>query len=77
MWQLIETAPKDGTLILCAAIGHSNYTDIESGIHVEDPTLRVWWARSGRWSYRWKKFWDEIEPSGFANLSHWMNLPKP
>ena len=69
-WQPIETAPKDGTRIICAAIGHSDAWSPHDGNVKSDPTLRVWWACTGSWSDRWQTFWDGVEPSGFANLSH-------
>lgn len=77
-WQPIETAPKDGTRIICAAIGHSDtWVRLESGGHSlqSNPTLRVWWASSGSWSEKFNKFYDGVEPSGFANISHWMPMP--
>lgn len=75
-WLPIETAPKDGTRILLAAIGNSNKYCVDSRTYIGDPTLRLWWASSGSWSEELKKFWDEVEPSGFANLTHWMPLPE-
>lgn len=76
-WQPIETAPKDGTVIICAAIGHSNRFDGDTMEVIEDQTPRVWWASSGWWSDKYGRFWDGLEPSGFASLSHWMPLPEP
>lgn len=63
-WQLIETAPKDGTLILVFypdLHGHDRYS------------LRYWSA--GDWgSIReaWSDQWRQIKPS--SSPTHWMPL---
>ena len=74
-FQPIQTAPRDGTQIICASIGNSDRYDFKQEKMVEDPTLRVRWACTGSWSDEWGRFWDGLEPSGFANLTHWMTLP--
>lgn len=65
-WKLIETAPKiDGKKILLAKfVGHPDHESC------------CWWVASASWSDKWKKFWDGIEPCGFAQPTHWMEIPK-
>lgn len=67
-WQPIETAPKDGTLILCFypdRHGHDRYS------------LRYWstgdWRSSGR-----KEGWcDQYRQLRSIDPTHWMPLPPP
>lgn len=65
-WLPIETAPKDVKIIL-AKIGPILSTIPPS----------VWWVSSGWWSPKWMRWWDGIEPSGFAGPTHWMPIPQP
>jgi hypothetical protein len=65
-WQPIATAPKDGSKIILAKIaGHP--------AHV----TAFWWAASGSWSAKYERWWDGVEPCGFASPSHWMQIPLP
>ena len=64
-WQSIETAPKDGTLILLAA---------RAGVTVQ----AAWeWDRAdptdgGYWDY-----WENVPEYGIHQFTHWMPLPEP
>lgn len=61
-WQPMGTAPKrEGQRLVI--------TRIERG--------EIWWVSLGEWSDRWQRFWDRIEPSGFAGPTHWMPVPAP
>lgn len=64
-WQPIETAPRDGTPILCFrpdALGHG-FSD-QSGIDV------LWWE-DGSWTY------DGDGRISIDPPTHWMPLPAP
>ena len=63
-WQPIETAPKDGTIIL-VAIEHSNGPLLHDIVWWND--YRDYWESAG---YDWK--YDEVE-----HIFHWMPLPPP
>jgi hypothetical protein len=65
-WFPIATAPKDGSkIILAKIVGHP--------AHV----TAFWWAASGSWSAKYERWWDGVEPCGFAGPSHWMQIPLP
>lgn len=69
-WQLIETAPKDGTrLLLCSASYTSDWYE-----------MRVcWWGENfmGRmdWIYC-DDVYNDAEQT-LDNVTHWMPLPEP
>lgn len=60
-WQLIETAPKDGTRILGARIGSKFITNIYWGEKMYD-----------KGEYQWKGWVGKTKPP-----THWMPLPLP
>lgn len=35
----------------------------------------VHWACTAWWSDQYQRWWDGVEPAGFANPTHWMPLP--
>ena len=59
-WQLISTAPRDGTLILLW--GHSP--------RVPDEECCV-----GAWSTRGKQWYSPLADGGLVDITHWMPLP--
>lgn len=62
-WQPIETAPKDGTCILCFTPDYLSHGFSDaSGIDV------LWWD-AGAWQYN-------AEPVAFQP-THWRPLPEP
>lgn len=62
MWQLIETAPKDGTSIL-------GWFPTVDGAH------RMWW--NGRHLKAYGSGWIYGNGSGVELPTHWMPLPEP
>lgn len=71
-WQLIETAPKDGTGIILAKIAPTRGAP-DFGIEAHEPF--VWWATKGFWSDRWNNWNDGVEPTGLAEPTHWIGIP--
>jgi len=71
----ISTAPKDGRWIICMRIGNFNYLDRKTWKIIKNPAPRMWWITKGQWSDKYMKFWDGIEPSGLADITHWMEIP--
>jgi hypothetical protein len=70
-WQPIETAPKDGTLVLLYCIWYKNINvdyaylgDIFVGGYSNDKCYD-----------RWLVYWDDQETK--ITPTHWMPLPKP
>lgn len=76
-WRPIETAPKDGTRILCASIGNSDRFDMVERKIIHDQTLKVHWVSTGEWSHKYERFWDRFEPCGFSYLTHWLPISPP
>lgn len=64
-WQPIETAPKEGRMVLAKYVGHHDH-----------PTT-LWWLTLGQWSWKYGNWNDGIEPCGLADPTHWMPLPEP
>ena len=73
-WQPIETAPKDGTWVLCYGLAHDEdasepriftavWTNWRNG-----KKLKNWW-----WQFAWFDggYYGECEPT------HWMPIPAP
>ena len=60
-WQPIETAPKDGTDILCYERGHPKIPEDNGFMAVAH------WS-NGTWS-------EDV--SGWVEPTHWMPLPEP
>ncbi len=71
-WQPISTAPKDGTIVLCARFGNSK---------------KVWHMRVCRWGHILarkdlgftKEGWHVYtgQNAGWFQPTHWMPLPAP
>jgi len=64
-WQPIETASKDGTVILGL--------EIQSTLGDEQMRLPIQWI-GGRWSLAWTAWADESDD---CTPTHWMPLPEP
>ncbi len=67
MWQPIETAPKDGRLILA--------TNSDPAAQI---AVVIYWEPGSRLFDiigHWRSSMHEIVPSG--DLTHWMPLPEP
>lgn len=84
-WQSIDSAPKDGTRLLLARFGYiADTTGLDEGSpewkqRIMDNSKRLyclWWATTGWWSTKWNNWNDGVEPSGLADPTHWMHVPK-
>lgn len=65
-WQPIETAPKDGTSVILAAVRDGKYV-VGEGLWEGD----AWW-----WANEWGDYnTDQIEM--YRQVTHWMPLPDP
>lgn len=70
-WQPIETAPKDGTVILV----NNPIKSYSNKKYYKYPVVMAWANRyitEGRESYYWKSF-----NHGYPKPTHWMPLPEP
>jgi hypothetical protein len=68
-WMPIETAPKDGSVIVLA----------RWVAHPLQPTLPLTmsWITKGCWSLKFKNWSDGLEPSGLNKPTHWIKLSPP
>lgn len=66
MWQPIETAPKDGTLILLASI---------DGYVMEASWFDAWYGDRANPGWMYANL-DE-EHGSYIDATHWMPLPEP
>lgn len=69
-WQPIETAPKDGTVILL--MGPSGYANIPYRAHVG-----YWQNYVMRPGGDWRNHSDDWFMDDGADATHWMPLPPP
>ena len=74
-WQPIETAPKDGTIILLCRTTGKREPEVYPGAWCPDETEEA--------EYPWL-FWErlnkqQVKPNGWADgiPTHWMPLPEP
>jgi hypothetical protein len=67
-WQTIETAPKDGTLIIAYQPGGT----YSNGIAYPATVGTASWQRDGVGGYGW---WGPYNPRDYP--THWMPLPDP
>lgn len=66
-WQLIETAPKDGTVVLFTYWG----ADADPRFHGSMPVV------SGYWSMLSEDWYSPFSSTGRLRPTHWMPLPEP
>lgn len=73
-WQAIETAPKDGTLVLLCG-GKTDKLDYLNEIpqYLMRPVTAFWNARFKEW---WFAYWDVLWRSRYDNPTHWMPIPE-
>ena len=76
-WQLIETAPRDGTWMLLTG-GECSYDEVSKA--KKRPVVGQWTTyRNGRkvnghWQFAW---YDGGYYGEYKNPTHWMPLPPP
>lgn len=87
-WQPIETAPKDGTVILlCGGEDDPLHTDAHRNEALHRRPVTGWWGLIVEWADEWSADQDQFMwrycsyDSGiygeYKNPTHWMPLPKP
>lgn len=76
-WELIETAPRDGTAVLVMRnIWPGTKTGKAERCNGHNTYVAQWWAEEGQG--QWMCYMDTIcEPRCPIEPTHWMHLPKP
>jgi hypothetical protein len=71
-WQPIETAPKDGTVVLLFSPDADGPQIIlaqwREYVDADDPTNKL---------SAWYDYWDEDAPEIEVGLTHWHSVPEP
>ena len=77
-YEISDNTPRDRKILLAKIVPHFELSepDHKGGLpNSKRDGRRVWWACTGSWSEKYKRWWDGIEPSGLAGPTHYMDIP--